>query len=556
MTLRFFTSFALLALTVAQADAAQDRSVPYKVWFDHDGTNIISVIAPWQAKPGAFSEEAFRASIAELKGTGVDAVAFSPGNGAIPWWQSKQDNHWEWFTKRTGKKPGVVGRYIMAGGDLVKAFVEECRKADIASIISLRLKDEHSIENLNSEWVPRFYYEHQHWRLDPRQRAVFGLRGLNWMYPEVSAQRVAVLTELAENYDIDGVQLDFMRFPPFFDLEKSTYAQRRDVMTGFIRKVRILMDKTSKPGKKRVLAIRVPNRIKEYDALGIDLRMLDREGLVDIINISPSYVSQVESDVGLFCAWAPKTAVFYELTHTTSRGPSPSWGGGGDDYQTRITTDEQFRTAANLAYARGAAGISLFNFVYSRPATRNGTYALGGSIGREPPFHIIKELRDPKQLRASAQHYWIPYWWKTGYHGRQFQLPRTFVVGTREELTLDMQLPEAAVTGGRLRLRKAGTTPVLSATEPVVLDVLRRPLLKWQAKLNGVLLQSTKNVSEPFEEPYKGFLGDPADYFAWDVPAEVMKNGNNTIQFELVDAPISEEFKVDVIWVDLGVYTK
>jgi hypothetical protein len=35
-----------------------------------------------------------------------------------------------------------------------------------------------------------------------------------------------------------------------------------------------------------------------------------------------------------------------------------------------------------------------------------------------------------------------------------------------------------------------------------------------------------------------------------------MKNGMNTIQIELIDAPISEEFKVDVIWVDLAVYTK
>jgi hypothetical protein len=531
------------------------RAVPFRVWFNHDGTNILSNVSPWHKKGEPFTEAMLKASVDELAGIGIDAVAFNPGNGSVPWWQSKvYPDHWEWYTERTGKKPGSFGQYVASGGDMIKVFVDRCRQQGLAPIITFRLKDEHNIENLDSQWVSRFFFDHQDWRLDDSPRAVFGKRGLNWIFPEVPQERLRLLTEIAENYDIDGIELDFMRFFPFFDVESTTYSQRRDVMTGFIRSVRELLDRTVSVGRYRYLSIRVPNRLQEYESLGIDLAQLDREGLIDIINLSPSYVSQVESDITKVCAMAPKTAVFYEITHAASRGPSPSWGQYGDDYPIRNTTDQQFYTAANLAYARGAQGISLFNFAYTRPSSRSGTHSIGGSIGREPPYHVVEHLEDPEYLSKQPQHYWIPYWWKTGYNGRQFQLPESFAVGSEHAVELDMELPKVPATGARLRIRYVGGTPVLSATEP--LPYYRgRPTLVWRARVNGDLLEPVADVSEPFDSPYDGFLGAPQEYQAWDVPTGSLTNGSNTITLELVDGPISDEFSVDVIWLDLAVFT-
>lgn len=553
MKLLFPSALLIVLLSVVPHVVSAARPAPpYKIWVNHDGTHILTNLSPWHQKGQPFSEKLFRDSVAELGGLGVDAVAFSPGNGSIPWWQSKVSDHWTWYTARTGKKPSDIGRYIMEGGDLVRAFVEECRRHQLAPIISLRLKDEHDIERLDSEYVSRFYFEHQSWRLDPSPRAVFGLRGLNWIYPEVRAERISIIKELAENYDIDGIELDFMRFFPYFDLAATSDIQRRDVMTGFIREVRAILDRTARNGKARHLAIRIPNRVAEYKNIGLDLHLLESEQLVDIINLSPSYVSQVESDLTQVVAAAPKTAVFYELTHASARGPSPSWGQFGDDYPIRVMTDEQIRTATHLAYARGAAGISFFNLQYTRPASRSGTHSIGGSIGREPPYHLFKELREPSQLASYSQHYWIPYWWKTGYHGRQFQLPKTFREGTRHTFSLDLALPRHPAPSARLRIRTAGATPVLSATEPVPY-VRGRPSLEWEASLNGVTLSGTRVVDEPYPEPYKGFLGEPGDYAAWDVPASTLREGINQITLELTGAPISPEFKVDIIWIDLAV---
>lgn len=561
MTSFTHTVMGVLALTASALAATDDSSprppVPYKVWFNHDGTHILTNVNVG-AKPQEFSEKLFRDSVKELAGTGIDAVAFSPGNGVVPWWQSKVSDHWNWFTKRTGKQPGGVGRYIRDGGDLVAVFVEECRKNNLSPILTIRLKDEHHIENMDSEWVSKFFFEHQDWRLDPSPRAVFGLRGLNWIHPEVPQERLTIIRELASNYDIDGIELDFMRHPPFFDLKATTPEQRQKIITGFIKNVRQILDETTPEGKTRYLAIRVPNRQGELASIGLDLKTLNSEKLVDLVNVSPSYVSQVESDLKEMAEQAPDAKFFYELTHASMRGPSPSWGELIDDYPIRITTDEQFYTAANLAYAQGAKGISLFNFTYTRPAARDGKFSIGGSIGHEPPYHIIKHLKDPEWLAKQPQNYWLPYWWKTGYHGRQFQLPKTFAVGDKHDIQLDLALPKVPITSGRLRIRIAGITPVLSATEPfphVIPYKEGRATLNWKISINGKPLEPTKDVSEPFTEPYKGFLGEPEDHAAWDVPASALRDGENTIQIELADGPISDEFKVDIIWIDLGLFT-
>ena len=43
----------------------------------------------------------------------------------------------------------------------------------------------------------------------------------NWAVPEVRAQKFALIRELCENYDLDGLELDFLRFYSFFRIEET-----------------------------------------------------------------------------------------------------------------------------------------------------------------------------------------------------------------------------------------------------------------------------------------------------------------------------------------------
>ncbi len=539
-------ALAVMVVLIGMTNAADDavREVPFKVLYNHDGTYMLTCTHPWRGANEPFIEQILIDSVKELAGVGIDAVAFNPGNGSIPWWQSDvYPDHWQWYTQRTGRKPSSWGQYVMDGGDMVKVFVDTCHQNEMLAFITLRLKDEHGITKLDNEWVSKFFYEHQRWRLDPSPEAPFGVRGLNWIFPEVPQERLRIIEELAGKYDIDGFELDFMRFPPFFLIDQTGYAQRRDVMNSFIRRTREILDQTSKPDQRRYLSIRVPNRFQEYKNLGIDLGYLDSTGWVDIINMSPSYVSQVESDIDMLRAWAPHTAIFYEMTHCSARGKDPTWGrpvGHGDGYPARFTTVQKYYTMANLAYQRGADGMSLFNFIYTRPGKDGGQLHGGKYTPGDPPFGMIKNLHKKEWLVEQAQNYWIPHWWETGYNGRQFQLPQSFVVNTEHVVKLDLALPKQGVASARLRLEHTDTALGL----------------KWKAWINGAELLPCEEVAEPFEDVYGGFLGLPEHYAAWDCPPDILKNGYNQIKFKLCEGPVSEEFSTEIIYVDLAVWPR
>ena len=67
-------------------------------------------------------------------------------------------------------------------------------------------------------------------------------------------------------------------------------------MTGFIRRVRKVLDETSRGGKRRWLCARVPCYVSGFDPLGIDLRAWADAGL-DMVNLSPSFFAVQQTDL-------------------------------------------------------------------------------------------------------------------------------------------------------------------------------------------------------------------------------------------------------------------
>ncbi len=540
----FYTQSILILMMVFSASAkAEKRTIPFKMLFNHDGTYLTTCVSPW-ANQGLSIGEELKMSVREAADAGCDAVAFSPGNGEIPWWQSKfYPDHWTWSAQYTGhKKPDRFGQYVLDGGDMVRDFVDVCREKKINAIISIRLKDEHGVGE-KSQWVSRFWSENQHLRVDPRPGAVFGYRGLDWMYPKVTEQKLKYIREFCENYDIDGIELDFMRFFPFFNEELTTDAQRRQIINGFVCAVRGILDRTSPPGHRRYLGVRVPNRISMDKRFGFDLGYWDRQGWTDYAVISPSYCSQVENELPQLRDWIPDTSLLFEMTHCVTRSVDRSWGrpglGSDANYEVRFTTLQKLITMANLAWQRGADGLSLFNFVYYRPGHR-GQISGGKYNPGEPPWKSIPKLLDRDWLVKQPQNYWVNWWWSSGYFPDQFVLPKVFVNQTECVFKLDVALPHVPVTGGVLRLEMTEITPELG----------------WRVYLNDVLLPPSGQIGEPFKDSYGGFLGDPHQYCAFKIIPTALKNGENEIRIRLADGPISPEFSANLMYIDVALFTE
>lgn len=516
--------FVILCCACAPAQPATPR-----VLYSNDAVNIINsqrISARDSSIP-----ELLRASIDEA--ASADVHMLQPGNGWVPWWKSRQypaDAHYRWFKEKTGMEPDAIGRFMMEGGDLTGEFVAHCRRRGVSPFVSLRLNDYHGSESwdilqdmVRGEWrggkspvdagsmasQSRILLENRKNQLKPdpgeyanaslaermryisqpsRRISLRTARVWNWANPDVPAYKLGFVKELCEGYDIDGLELDFMRWSAFFRPDETTAGQRAAIMLDFIKKVRAALDATAKPGHRRWLCVRVPSRVSGHAPLGIDLPAWTSAG-VDLVNLSCHYITEQQTELMEIRRKIPDTPVYLELTFA-SAGKPPSGPGAY-----RSAGDAQLYTAAHLAYARGARGVSLFNFAYYRTL---------GSERREPPFYIIPRLTDPQWLARQPQHYFLSLSGNPPSKPSEFARKRRLAPGKPSVFSLDLAPPAGGWTNsGWLRVQ---------TTKPLAKGAL-------SATLNGNRLAERPADAEQAQD--------------WNVPAGIIKNGQNTLAITL-----------------------
>lgn len=524
------TFLAASAATVLLANGrqllAQESGRPkpkFRVLYSNDTTNTVSCVSPWHKKGEPFRPAMLEATVDEVAGTGVEVHLLQPGLGWIPWWKSEvypAEEHYRWFQERTGMEPDSFGKYMLNGGDMVALFIERCRRRGQSPFISLRMNDAHHLEDADLKsrgaiWASRFYVEHPEYRLG--HGTAKEQRVLNWAIPEVRAQKFALIKELCTNYDLDGLEMDFMRLYTLFPLDQTTSDQRRKIMTDFTRQVREVLDRTSRGGRRRWLCARVPCYLAAYDSLGLDLPAMVAAGL-DMVNLSASYFTVQQTDLAAVRRLVPQASLYLEMCHTIWNGAKPAGVKGYDTFPFRRATPEQFYTAAHLAYARGADGVSAFNFVYYREhgGPNRGPFC-------EPPFHVFRRLGDPAWLATQPQHYFLSSGWGNPFV-KPSPLPHVIAAKRGANFTLDLAPPSGGwQRGGRLRIQAAAS---LADT-------------RWNVTFNKKLLSSTDDVSEPYPNPYPTLLGQPEQMRAWQVPASLLVDGLNQIELKLESGPSS-----------------
>ena len=281
-------------------------------------------------------------------------------------------------------------------------------------------------------------------------------------------------------------------------------------MVDFVRSVRALLDATSRSGQRRRLGVRIPCRLDRHAHIGVEVGAFHDAG-VDIFNLCSSFFTEQQSDIGEVARRLPAAKVYLECTSAASLGTFL----GGYDQSFRRMTDEQFYTAGHLAYSRGGAGISTFNFVYYRQHHDNA--AIGPFS--EPPFHVYKGLADPAFVARQPQHYFVP-----NLHGGGL-LANALGSGASHEIALDLAPPAGGwKRDGRLRIQ--GGNDIAGG--------------RWTAHVNGQELAPTAEVGEPYASPYPNCLGKAGDYRAWTVPTKLLRDGINAVRVTAVavDQPV------------------
>ena len=424
-------------------------------------------------------------------------------------------------------------KYVLAGGDLIDVFVNRCKKDGLTAFVSYRLNDGHgrivSKPDEPFKWsgdsMGKFYHDHPEYRIGPDSHS-WNQRVQNWAISEVRAYKFALIEEIIKNYDIDGIELDFQRHCGFFDVDKTASQQRKDIMAGFIAKVRKTLDENSKPGQHKWLCVRISSHLDTHDALGIDVKRFVESG-VDMVNLSGFFFTEQQTDLDQIAKIIPNTPVYLEMTQTIMTGRRLVRN-SYDNFTFRRTTPNQFYTAAHIAYTQGAAGVSAFNFVYYR---EHGTPGRGPF--NDPPFHIFNHIGDKDWVAKQDQHYVLCDIWDVP-PSKSRQMPRKFKKDTKHQFKLFMAEPSRGWTeNGKLRIE----------SDKSLGDS------KWSVTFNGMTLESTPDRSEPYPNPYQNLLGEREQYRAFVLPHKIIKNGYNHIEVTMIDS--SKHHKI--VFMDIAI---
>jgi hypothetical protein len=242
------------------------------------------------------------------------------------------------------------------------------------------------------------------------------------------------------------------------------------------------------------------------DVLGLDLKALVAAGL-DMVNASAHYFTTQQHDLAAIRKLTTGATLYFELCHTIWKGDKVQ--AGYDVFPFRRATREHLHTSAHLAYARGADGISLFNFAYYR---QHGQGEGRGVFG-EPPFEALKALRDPQTLAKEPKHWFIANGWRAPGM-KPLPVPRKIEPNKPAKFNFDLASPRG---DARVRIQADKS---LAKT-------------KWTATFNGQAVTATPDVSEPFAVPYPSMLAKPEELRAWSVPATLLREGKNSLEITL-----------------------
>ena len=219
----------------------------------------------------------------------------------------------------------------------------------------------------------------------------------DYLEPELRDSAVALLSEAYMDYDVDGVELDFMRHPCFFP--KAKVGEGTEALSLLIRRLRDLADKAArKKGRPQGLAVRLPSHEPACAEVGLDWRTWVKQGWIDVLTASCFMSAEHEADLAPFVTgcrdsgtrvhWCIESAAGLpnvEHRDTLVYGGAPTGPSAA-----------HYRAMALGAYEQGVDGLYFFNFNFC--FERYGTH---------PDAAFLHELHNPELLRHQDQTYLV-----------------------------------------------------------------------------------------------------------------------------------------------------
>jgi len=346
--------------------------------FNNDGDDVIYT----KKEPTAEALLALRTS--PLLGSQVDSIFYS---NSLCFGQSLHRSEvMEPFTCTEEMFQNNSLPQLMAKGiDPIQVMVEFGHEHNIEIFWDMRMNDTHDsmIGGYGPYLRPKLKLDHPEYLVGAIDKhPPHGTwSSVNYAVPEIRDLAYRFFEEVCRKFDVDGVEMDFLRHACFFKsvAEGGRASQDElDMMTDLVRRIREMTEREGlRRGRPILIAIRVPDSVEYCRGIGLDVERWLAEGLVDIL-IGSCYFQ--------LSPWE----YLIELGHRYGVPVYPSLSESRVQGQTRFSRGsiESYRARAMRAWAAGADGIYIFNYFDPRGA-------------------VWRELGDRESLRTKDKLYFV-----------------------------------------------------------------------------------------------------------------------------------------------------
>ena len=296
------------------------------------------------------------------------------------------------------------------GTDILRLVIDELKPRGIEVLAEIRMNDtHHKALDPDDPSCPKFALDNPQFVIkQPDGRT--NETALDYSYEEVRTHRLAIMREIVERYDVDGLELDFNRWAKHFPRHQGR--EKAHIMTDMVRRIREMLDEVSEKrgGERLTLGVHAPETLWACWMAGLDPRTWVNEGWIDYLTVAPFNETDPQLHVEEFAEFTRSTQCdllvsMGDMMGGTWSGP-PRIGGRGaakfrDCYSGMLLTAEEARAAALNYYAWGAGGISFWNI--SCNMGRWGKWS--GPAQRERIWRWMNAVVAPKHARRLPRRY-------------------------------------------------------------------------------------------------------------------------------------------------------
>jgi hypothetical protein len=366
-------------LTPAHAAAVNHQR---RIFFQYDPYADIQARGGFGSDMDAVMDYVF--DFADMPGSQLDAICIDVSNEGLAHYRSK--------ILRPIRHPGLMNwreqgldyfdELIKQGHRRSKEIwwglrMNEVERGDLAAYEPDRyaeFNERNPVKAAHPEWLIRSWWWQGFW---------------NYAVNDVREYRLSVVREVVEQYDFDGVHLDFLRHTPH--LPPGRQWDNREHLTSFMREVRaMLQERAAQRARPFLFAARVPDSVEGCHTDGLDIETWAALGLVDVLIIGTRTINVHVASFREAVADAPlKLIPSFDCFHAT------------DGYHGDQSLDLLCGVFGNYLH-QGADGVGVFN----NPAgSAEHAKKLGLSQQASYDAEILTTIGSLKTIGGRARYY-------------------------------------------------------------------------------------------------------------------------------------------------------